>query len=71
MLVAKRQALQFDQAVERRVFDPLDFWNIHQAYDGFGVKDLPVWCEHSPQFESQHALITSARFPVDRRLFLR
>src|SRR5580700_91016 len=65
--IAESQTLEFDQAVERRVFDAPNFRNIHQPEDHFGVKDLSVGCEHLPQLERENLRIAAACLSIDRR----
>src|SRR5215472_5762914 len=42
VLVAKRETLQFQEAVQGGVLHSLDLWNIHQAPDGLAFVDLAI-----------------------------
>src|SRR5215469_1867644 len=68
--VAKREPLQFEGAIERRMLDSLDFWNVHQTSEGLFVKNLTVRRKHLSQLESQYLRESRAGFPINRRLLL-
>ena len=68
MGVPKGKPLEFDQPVKRRMFHPLDFWNIHDAPDGLFVENLAARREHLPQLERQRVRKSPASGAVNRRL---
>src|SRR5258707_12335862 len=66
MRMGKREPLEFDQSVERGMFHPLDFSNVHQAPESLFIKNFSVWREHRSQLEGQDLRISAARRLVDR-----